>query len=225
MWDSAGFLNTAANAWISPIYTPGAGGDGGVSLIAVSSTQIDVYFWRYTYGIGTPAWNNAAFAGVKWRVRKTSQGNFAEQTPTLIMLPRDNTSRMVINNSAPPAQGAWSSAIQVTGNFGVPAGAKSILASVMVNAAESANNAQAVVELAFSDNNTSTPSSSTAHPHIILDFRNNSGSDQISIEKDLIIPLNGSGQFYTYTITKQNEGGTGVYYVTIKDYYTGGIST
>jgi microcystin-dependent protein len=53
--------------------------NGGVSLLGVSSTQIDVLFYP-TPDAGSGVWNDATLVGFKWRVRKTSNGNFAEQT-------------------------------------------------------------------------------------------------------------------------------------------------
>jgi hypothetical protein len=50
---------------------------GGIGFQPVNATDIDIYFFGTPYGESV-FWNNAAYSGVKWRVRKVSNGNMAE---------------------------------------------------------------------------------------------------------------------------------------------------
>lgn len=192
---------------------------GGVSYAISGTNTVDVQFWAVA-NLSSSAWS--ILSTYRWRVRKTSQGNFAEQTPSLILLPRDNTNRFLIAGSG--FGSGFTSAIQATGNAGIPGGTKAILASVIISATGAV--ASAVdVRLQFSDNNTSTPSLSTSHPIAEV-----SGSEPIAgaafslgIPFEVKIPLNALGQFYVYYTAVTAASGT--YSVTAKGYYTGGIQT
>ena len=117
------FDNTG-NLVIGTRYIPyGASGiPGGMCLQEISSTQIRVWFFGYPFGYSGTTWANAAFSGVKWRVRKTSQGNFAEQVKQINATGdnlRSGTSLVV--SSASNTAGVWSAAVTMPN---VPAGAK-----------------------------------------------------------------------------------------------------
>lgn len=193
----------------------------GVYFNTIDSTHIDVVFQNKA-NEGNSAWSS--FTTYKWRVRKTSQGNFAEQVTTTSLSPRDATSRVVLNSTAPPSTGNYSAAIQVTGNYGVPAGTKAIIASV---SAMLYNNSSPVVNLfqiAFTDSITSgTPTTFTGHPCYINDFYANAGSSNMGNRgsDEMIIPLNGAGQFYMFSISNSQNPAAGIF-LTIKGYYVGG---
>jgi hypothetical protein len=54
---------------------------GGMVIQAVNSTDVDVGF--LPTADGAALWSAAAYTGVKWRVRKVSNGNMAEQPPVV----------------------------------------------------------------------------------------------------------------------------------------------
>jgi hypothetical protein len=56
--------------------------DGGICVRPFSSTDVDVLFWITPYGNSGLGWAHASFSGVKWRVRKISNGNSAESIPS-----------------------------------------------------------------------------------------------------------------------------------------------
>jgi len=194
-------------------------------LTKINPTDYNVAFGTYcqpsgTFGSVGVAWSIPNTAGAKWRVRKTSQGNFAEQTPAIIYFPRDTTSRVLVNAVAIPGSG-FSGAIQATGVAGIPADAKAILVDVWYPSyvMSVSGNTQAIF---FSDNNVSTPSSSTSHPFYRYDSYFSSAIT--TPPKELIIPLNVNGQFYTYNGGAGNMSSCN-YSVVAKGYLTGGIST
>jgi hypothetical protein len=104
----------------------------------------------------------------------------------------------------PTTQGTWyASAIQASGLVGVPSGAKSIKAKVtpIPQAAGAGNYA---LYLAFSDNNSNTPSAITSHP-VAESYGYAAGSGIIvGGASEIDIPLNASGQFYMYTLLAQD---------------------
>jgi hypothetical protein len=71
--------------------------DYGVGrLNPVNSTDVDIRFGQYcntsnsSFGGAAMSWNSARAAGVRWRVRKISNGNFAEQ-PTQVLINKSST--------------------------------------------------------------------------------------------------------------------------------------
>jgi len=54
---------------------------GGMVMQAVNSTDVDVGF--NLTADGSALWSAAAYIGIKWRVRKVSNGNMAEQPPVV----------------------------------------------------------------------------------------------------------------------------------------------
>jgi hypothetical protein len=85
------FYMPTSQAWISGFVRAGGSimvsdrhvhiiNDGGVFFQSVNNTDIDVYF-NITPDGGTADWNNANLVGMKWRLRKISNGNMAEVPP------------------------------------------------------------------------------------------------------------------------------------------------
>ncbi len=54
---------------------------GGVSIEKVDNYNVDVVFWNTPYGTTSQQWSSANLSGVRWRVRKVSNGNMAEVPP------------------------------------------------------------------------------------------------------------------------------------------------
>ncbi len=52
--------------------------NGGIIISAVDSLTLDVLFFNTPYGLASRQWSAAAYSGVRWRVRKVSNGNMAE---------------------------------------------------------------------------------------------------------------------------------------------------
>lgn len=122
----------------------------------------------------------------------------------LVHLPLGNTtSRSVFSISANPTVSTWTSAIQVTGSYGVPTGAKAIRAKLYVSAISNASGT-CVFGFNCSDNTTNTPTSTSSHPYIEAGFVA-TGQGQFSEDwEEADIPLNSSGQFYIYWTTIAN---------------------
>lgn len=176
-----------------------------------------------TYGGAGTVWSSIAGSTFKWRVRKVSQGNFAEQVPSLIMLPRDNTSRQLIY-IAYGSVGAWTGAVQATGNAGIPAGTKAILVEIMLTSTATAAGRE-LADVAFGDNNTSTPAINvTSHAMVRLDNYASDVGFTSSVLNERIIPLSGSGTFYIYLLQLANIS-SGNIFVRAKGYMLGGVQT
>jgi hypothetical protein len=212
---SSGPTPTTSSTSSSPVYY-------GVNLQILNSTQVDVYFWAYA-NLASQPWSGVSTS--RWRVRKTSQGNFAEQTPALILLPRDATNRSIVNVTGIPAQGAWSGTIQATGNAGIPAGAKALKVNVFI--ADYVTTAgSASCRIGFSDGNSQVPTYDNAIPIAMADGYNSVTGLTVDSNSELTIPLNASGQFYLYTLYVNNVTvGSTQLKVSVKGYYTGGIQT
>lgn len=80
-----------SNAWVDlPIRFPSThvisphfayvNAEGGIVWNAVSGNnrQLDIIFLTYPAGVNSYGWGYSAFVGIKWRVRKISNGNMAE---------------------------------------------------------------------------------------------------------------------------------------------------
>lgn len=120
-------------------------------------------------------------------------------------LPLGNTTSRQVLTGTGPAGSAWSTAVQVAGSYGVPAGAKAVRCRVIVQASASSS------ILSFSDNNSNVPAwGTTAHPTVYSTGSSISGSE-------MDIPLNASGQFYAY---QQSNQATAIY-VAVVGYYMG----
>jgi len=118
-------------------------------------------------------------------------------------LPLGNTTSRLVTSAAPPSAGSWSSAKQVTGSFGIPSGAKAIRAKIFIGGSTGTNQGlNNAISVAFSDNNSSTPSADTSHPIAGLNWINatTSVSGSTGYYSEIDIPLNSSGQFYLYTL-------------------------
>ena len=138
-------------------------------------------------------------------------------------LPLNNaSSRLITNQIVPPAQGAWSSAQQATGSFGIPSGAKAIRVKAIVAIYATTATAQTALKLAFSDNNSNTPSESTGHPYIGNFYSTASAGGVCPQVFEIDVPLNSSGQFYIYDILNLNTTLANDYVsVTAVGYYMG----
>lgn len=128
-------------------------------------------------------------------------------------LPLGNTTdRRVVSGASTPSSG-FSSAVQVTGTVGVPVGAKAVKALAQLSTTSGGNLAKI---LQFSDNSSSTPAN-TAHPTIIVQINNQTAGQVTTGSSEIDIPLNSSGQFFSYSST----AGSWTYTVTIMGYYMG----
>jgi hypothetical protein len=137
-----------------------------------------------------------------------------------IKLPIGNTSlRAVLAFNSPPALATWSSAYQITGQWGVPVGAKSVRLRVDI----STSTAQALSNLnvAFSDNTSSIPTYRTTHPVCRNYVQVSTGTCMMGNSSEIDVPLNSSGRFFIYTIGA-NGGETNYRLdVIVLGYYTG----
>ena len=120
-------LGMWANAIVSPVGNPIVtqytfkNANGGMDLSTVNSTDIDVIFYQYPYGDNGLGWGSANYNGVKWRVRKISNGNFAEMVKQINAVTDADRSNVLIVNTSTNTAGVWSAAVTMTG---VPMGAK-----------------------------------------------------------------------------------------------------
>jgi len=114
----------------------------------------------------------------------------------LHLLPQDATSRVAFND-APPAQGAASSAIQVTGLYGVPASAKAVLANVLISAYSAAAGAVAIL-LGFSDNNTYSVNGQEASAYVGISTYESASARTPGVAENVVISLNSLGRFYIW---------------------------
>ena len=135
-------------------------------------------------------------------------------------LPLGNTtSRLVAGISSSPSASAWSSAIQVTGNGGVPTGAKSVKLKVGLTGTITVTGAYQLY-LGFSDNNSNVPSSNTSHPQIASVGYGAAGTQ--GIPGGIVdVLLNSLGQFYIYNFGQTNLTGNAVLVATPIAYYMG----
>ncbi len=121
----------------------------------------------------------------------------------LIHLPINNTSRAILSGVAPGAVGVWSAARQVTGSFGVPAGAKAVRVAFLLQPYSTAAGI-CFLDIVLSDNNTSTPTGAEAHPRCAIAQYASAAAQQPTVCVELDVPLNAAGQFYNWTITAVN---------------------
>jgi hypothetical protein len=119
-------------------------------------------------------------------------------------LPLGNTtSRNIIALGAPPALANWSAAITGAGVLGVPAAAKGLRLRMKISAAPTAAGTVDFA-IALSDNNGNVPTIDTAHPIVQARSYLAAGPYTVGIAEEVDVPLNASGQFYTYTLTYTN---------------------
>lgn len=141
-------------------------------------------------------------------------------------LPLGNTTAREIGgaDTALPALSAWSSAVQVTGTLGIPAGAKAVKVRAKFAGFLTANGTWRA-QVAFSDNNSNTPTEHTAHPLIDTgDVQGNSGvgGNVFAPASEMDVLLNAAGQFYLYTLLKQNLSASTQYVkLDVLGYYMG----
>ena len=148
--------------------------------------------------IATAGWNAV------YSINNPTQEN---QLGSIILFSEANqTSRLAVNNVALPGVGVFGAAVQITGNFGVPIGAQYIWATLQLNDSTVVGLPTTIV-MAISDNNTAgnAPNDATAHPKIKLNIAASAGVGiALSVEKDVLIHLNSSGQFYEYWVSAVN---------------------
>ena len=173
---------TNAAIYLQTIDQGGQGMGATVDLVAQSING--VAGWQVVGGNPMPEPGSVDAAGTQYYLGK------------LRHLPLGNTSDRTLYNGNPST--GWNSAISVTGTKGIPAGAKAVL----VKAAGTGTVIWA------SDNNSNTPTGTTAHPTI----PNIVGGTY----PEIIIPLNASGQFYLYAL---GSGGAAV--ISAVGYYMG----
>ena len=122
-------------------------------------------------------------------------------------LPLGNTTSRLVASAINPAAGAawYASAITGAGVVGVPSGAKGIRVKVSSTTYATAAG-ECELALAFSDNNSNTPSQGTSHP-VALNYRNAPALGSFgapTADSEIDITLNASGQFYMYTLSQVN---------------------
>jgi hypothetical protein len=133
----------------------------------------------------------------------------------------NNTSRT--DSLTVPAVGSYTTAIQITGSHGVPAGAKAIRARVWVDSSGTTAGNLTYLLLAFSDNNSgggSAPTLNSAHPLVASEWTLPTGGYHLSTFSEVDIPLNASGQCYGFTVATNNFA-SGQASITIVGYYMG----
>lgn len=120
----------------------------------------------------------------------------------LRMLPLNTTTNRQILIS-PLTASAWVGPYTAAGVLGVPTKAKGVrlkLDLLLLSGAAGYSE----YTIAFSDNNTYTPTLTTAHPSARTYFKASAALDGASTSTFIDIPLNSSGAFYVYCITKTN---------------------
>jgi hypothetical protein len=126
----------------------------------------------------------------------------------------NTTERAVVDGSATGAVTTWSGAISCSAY--APAGAKAILADIILEAVAT-NAADTIHDLSFSDNNTTTPTYKTTHPLVTFRINPAIAGTRYRVTKEITIPLNGSGEFYVYVLSKTNVT-SGAIYAILKGY-------
>lgn len=148
------------------------------------------------------------------RLNQVVSGEPSLGTPHWFPL-NDTTARKVANSLAWPAAGAWyASAIDCSGY--IPVGTKAVIIStvLLINATAAGN---ASVELCLSDNNSTTPTSATAHPYALVGVYSYAAGGNHYSSNELIVPVNSSRAFYAYCLSKSNVSG-GNFSITLKGY-------
>jgi hypothetical protein len=114
-------------------------------------------------------------------------------------LPLGNVTDRTLYAGVPPAGGAWTAAITATGIKGIPVGAKAIRVKVYLTPYATAAG-RARLDLCFSDNNGSAPTTATAHPGANTEFYASALGEGLVTCSEIDIPLNSAGQFYCYSL-------------------------
>ncbi len=138
-------------------------------------------------------------------------------------LPLGNTtSRQIGTSVIPAAVGSFTAAIQGTGALGIPSGAKAVRVRVDMAAVPSSTPADCSLQVAFSDNVADNPSGSTAHPQYKIRNYLPSGATIMEAYFELDIPVNGSGQFFMFTVASSNTTLSSCFaYFNVVGYYMG----
>jgi hypothetical protein len=121
-----------------------------------------------------------------------------------------------------PAIANWTAAIQITGNYGVPVGAKAVRAKIGVFPYSTGAGIWELGE-GISDNNSNTPGRNTAHPMIdVSGYASAAGQPNAYILQEMDIPLNASGQCYFFTAFATNVTLANCsYIIAVVGYYMG----
>jgi hypothetical protein len=108
----------------------------------------------------------------------------------------NTTSRALLNSSQMVA--GWNGPYTATGVFGIPNGAKAVRLRIRVVTGNASGGSSTWATLAWSDNNSNTPTFLTAHPMIDIGFVYATAVAVNGTSAILDVPLNASGQFYIY---------------------------
>jgi hypothetical protein len=117
---------------------------------------------------------------------------------------------------AGPGAGSWTAAIQITGLYGVPVGAKAIRVREQFIVTPSGVGGTVNIA-AFSDNNTNVPTASTAHAGIYSAINT---ANQFAFGFEMDIQLNSAGECYLYEITRTTTTSVAFNFI-ILGYYMG----
>lgn len=199
-------ITTATSAYLQCVPSGSAG-----SQILTSSWISAAPTWRAdSQGWYASAASSTRIIGLAYKVGPTSQegkellGPLTATLGKLRHFPLGNTvSRYLGVWSCPSASSWYASALTAAGTVGIPLGVKGIRAKVPL-AAVSNGIGMVRLEIAFSDNNTNTPSDATAHPVAELCTYCSATVQTVYSLAEIDIPLDSSGQFYFYTLTATN---------------------
>ena len=159
-------------------------------------TDVSTGRWAVTGGQFCPEPGSVDAAGTQYHLG------------TLHHLPLGNTAdRTIYPTTNVPTVTNWSSAISATGIKGIPTGAKSLRARIMLVAYATAAG-QVDLAIAFSDNNSNIPTEATSHPIVEIAALSTVANGIYGYQCEIDIPLNSSGQFFIYTLTRTNASGS-----------------
>jgi hypothetical protein len=133
-------------------------------------------------------------------------------------LPLGNTtSRNVINGTNITA--GWNGPYTVAGLYGIPVGAKAVRLKCRWYQTAALTNTTVSAAIAFSDNNSNTPSINTSHPVVEVAAEVVS---YLTTTQEIDIPLNSAGQFYIYGYGYVGQtAGSPQLYCSVIGYYMG----
>jgi hypothetical protein len=136
-------------------------------------------------------------------------------------LPLGNTTARNTALGAYPGDSTWSAAQQVTGSFGVPAGARGVRLKVAIQSTSVAAGAYAM-SVALSDNIANSPANYlTAHPCVRLTGVATAAAQAVGIAAEVDVPLDSSGRFYVYGMGSANLNAGGSFAAVVVGYYMG----
>jgi hypothetical protein len=117
----------------------------------------------------------------------------------------NTTDRSISGMTAVPGNATYGGPYQVTGLYGVPAGAKGVrLRGRLTVQTTAIANTDCRLGISFTDNNSFTPSDATGHPGMYVRFFSTGAGSNSGYSAEVDVPLNSAGQFYTYQHTTIN---------------------